>query len=142
MLPCRFATKDHWLVPHKESRAFKELKAWQAESGIQVGVTQTALRTVPLPASWQDAMLGCEEQPHEQLDALLTSGRQAAASLLCCRSRIQQQAAAQPDGLPQAELLFSVQVATTGQSYDETDIGYLTPSERGLMQQQGAAGSQ
>jgi hypothetical protein len=35
---CRFASKEHWLEPHKESRAFKELKAWQAASGIQVGL--------------------------------------------------------------------------------------------------------
>lgn len=33
---CRFASKEDWLVPHKAGRAFKELKAWQASSGIQV----------------------------------------------------------------------------------------------------------
>lgn len=32
----RFASKEDWLVPHKEGAAFKELKAWQASSGIQV----------------------------------------------------------------------------------------------------------
>jgi hypothetical protein len=39
------------------------------------------------------------------------------------------------------DVLFPVQVTTTGQSYDETDIGYLTPSERGVMQQQAPAGT-
>jgi hypothetical protein len=42
MLSYRFATKEHWLVPHKESRAFKELKAWQAASGIQVSMMHAA----------------------------------------------------------------------------------------------------
>jgi hypothetical protein len=38
-------------------------------------------------------------------------------------------------------VLSPAQVTTTGQSYDETDIGYLTPGERGVMQRQAPAGT-
>jgi hypothetical protein len=145
---CRFACKDHWLEPHKESRAFKELKAWQGASGIQVGLmhaaSQTVLLLLRLLAARCQGVKARQSAPHPGSCSFggLTHVWQAGNRWLTWSARPTNGRNTHRAGSTPLDSLFFLQVTTTGQSYNETDIGYLTPGERGLMQQQAAAGTQ